>query len=178
MSDEHMTILCRECGQPFEQTTEGSWRHTCTQGKVSVTVSGDLAERDILPPEALKRMLAKEETPGTAMQPTISYDGSSAPVSVNGGVVEGNGLVIVGEAYGCDIMLPARATVVPLEWSCDGPGCQLQTEMVPMPPDGWTSVHQWAKYANHFCSLRCIANWLAGELAKEEAQHANRSDNQ
>ena len=52
---------------------------------------------------------------------------------------------------------------------CNGPGCEEKAPCIPWPPVGWYTVVSW-QTGGLFCSLRCMANWLAGELAKEESK--------
>lgn len=63
-------------------------------------------------------------------------------------------------------------------FKCDAPGCEsfdywIEIDAFLSRPSGWYTVtlkeSDTAAFMYMFCSLRCMANWLAGELAKEEA---------
>lgn len=55
-------------------------------------------------------------------------------------------------------------------FACDGPGC-TKTYAGDFPlPLPWRQVRQRGVLLQEFCSLRCLANWLALELAKEETR--------
>lgn len=103
-------------------------------------------------------------------------DGSGMNVYATGGIVSGNGPIFIGESPEI-LIIPEGSHVIKLipdAYSCDGPGCEQR--------GGW-EANNWIRVARHaetgrffgsercyFCSLRCMANWLAVELAKEETK--------
>lgn len=79
--------------------------------------------------------------------------------------------IFFGDGSQEHIVLPNGATVIQLDLSCDGPDCQANEfygQRV------WyhlfTVPGRITGRGYRFCSLRCMANWLAGELAKEESK--------
>ncbi len=52
-------------------------------------------------------------------------------------------------------------------YECAGPACDKKTDLDEC-LDNWIIVARNIELTKHFCSLMCLANWLAGELAKEE----------
>lgn len=50
---------------------------------------------------------------------------------------------------------------------CHGPNC---SETMQGWPWAWPYVSLYTEHGKHFCSLRCMANWLAGKLAEEETK--------
>lgn len=49
---------------------------------------------------------------------------------------------------------------------CDGPVCQQTYAGTFYLPSGWRVLSNRAGEHHEFCSLRCIAEWLDGELGK------------
>ncbi len=95
--------------------------------------------------------------------------------AVGGPIISGEMALVVEPEPWLETIVPGYSRSVP----CNGPGCRKEYDGTLWPPKSWLRVGNRDGQLGEFCSNRCLANWLASELAKEEtdaARHATKPD--